>query len=70
MVGAVGSSRVEAGDDVGLRIGVVILAARRRRSGRERMAEVVLSSITVLMTAFLFACLRHAVQLAPIQFVP
>jgi hypothetical protein len=57
-------------DAVGLPLGVVILAARRRQSRRERVAEVVLSSITVLLTGFLFACLRHAVQLAPVQFFP
>jgi hypothetical protein len=70
MVGVAGFSRVEAGDDVGLRVAVVILASRRQRSRGERVAEVVLSSLTVLLGGFLFVCLRHAVQLSPIQFLP
>ena len=64
----ISASELEARSTVTLPVGVVILRPRRRR--REHRAEVVLSLLTMLLVAFVLVCVRHAVHICPVRFLP
>ena len=42
----------------------------RLRLRSEDVAEVVLSALTVVLAAFIATCLRHAVDLCAVRFLP